>query len=118
MSGGGSKRAERRGGRQKGTKNKATLRREEQFAASGMLPIDFLLAVMRDPVQPMRVRIDAAVKVANYIHPRLASIESKIAVEKRDATDWTRDELVAFLNEGRSRRAASGNGTAAPTPYD
>jgi hypothetical protein len=68
---GGSKPGERRGGRQKGTQNKATERREELFAASGLLPMDFLLSVMRDPGQPMRDRIDAAAKVANYVHPRL-----------------------------------------------
>ncbi len=37
--------------------------------------------------------------------------ESTVTVDsKRDASDWTRDELVAFLNE----RRASGNG-ATPT---
>ena len=71
---GGSKPGERRGGRQKGTQNKATERREELFAASGLLPMEFLLSVMRDPGQPMRDRIDAAAKVANYVHPRLTGL--------------------------------------------
>ena len=37
--------------------------------------------------------------------------ESTVTIDdKRDSTDWTRDELVAFINESRS----SGNGTASP----
>jgi hypothetical protein len=54
---------------------------------------------MRDPNQPLRDRIDAAAKVANYVHPRLSAVESKVAVEKRDATDWTREELLHIINE-------------------
>ena len=35
--------------------------------------------------------------------------ESTVTIDdKRDSTDWTRDELVAFINESRS----SGNGAA------
>jgi len=38
-----------------------------------------------------------------------AAQESTVTInDKRDATDWTRDELVAFLNECRARS----NGTA------
>jgi hypothetical protein len=37
--------------------------------------------------------------------------ESTVTVDdKRDATDWTRDELVSVLNDLRAR----GNGNAAP----
>jgi hypothetical protein len=40
MPGGGSKPGERRGGRQKGSRNKATIVRERELAAAGELPID------------------------------------------------------------------------------
>lgn len=41
--------------------------------------------------------------------------ESTVTIDdKRDATDWTRDELVAFLNDARARS----NGAAAPNGRD
>jgi hypothetical protein len=79
---GGSEPGERRGGRQKGTKNKATLQREQKLAESGLLPLDFLLRVMRNPRRPLHERLDAAAKAAPYVHPRLKAVEAKITVEK------------------------------------
>lgn len=108
----GSRPGERRGGRQKGTKNKAKKVRDERMAEAlqnGILPLDYMLSVVRDPTVPRHERLDAAAKAAQYIHPRLSSSESKVTVTKRDAQDWTRDELVAILDDPRT----SGNGAAA-----
>lgn len=33
--------------------------------------------------------------------------ESTVTVEKRDATDWTRDELVAFLRDAAAGRSGT-----------
>lgn len=47
MPGGGSGPGERRGGRQKGTPNKATAAREAEIAATGQTPLDVMIEVMR-----------------------------------------------------------------------
>ena len=71
----GSLPGERRGGRQKGTPNRATAAKAAAIAASGLTPLDYLLSVMRDETAPRAERMEAAAKAAPYIHPRLAAIE-------------------------------------------
>jgi hypothetical protein len=44
----GSLPGERRGGRQKGTPNRATAAKADEIAASGMTPLDYLVSVYRD----------------------------------------------------------------------
>jgi hypothetical protein len=44
----GSKQGERRGGRQKGSLNKRTEEVQREAAKGGMLPLEFMLRVMRD----------------------------------------------------------------------
>jgi len=63
------------GGRKRGTPNRATVARQEPVAASGLTPLDYLLAVMRDETVPAAERMEAAKAAAPYVHPRLASIE-------------------------------------------
>lgn len=63
------------GGRKKGTPNKATAARQVQIAASGLTPLDFMLSVMRDEQADTATRLDAAVKAAPYVHPKLAAID-------------------------------------------
>lgn len=65
------------GGRRQGTPNKTTAARQAEIAASGLTPLDFMLNVMRDDQNDLATRLDAAVKAAPYVHPRLAAIESK-----------------------------------------
>lgn len=68
---------ERRGGRQKGTPNKKTLLRAETLARlsiEGSDPVDFMLNVMRNPHVPLDMRLDAAAKVAPFVHPRLQAV--------------------------------------------
>lgn len=63
------------GGRKKGTANRASIKKAEEIAASGLTPVDYLLSVMRNELNMDNVRIDAAKAVAPYIHPKLANIE-------------------------------------------
>ena len=72
MAGRGSAPGERRGGRQKGTPNKATAAREAEVEASGLTPLAFMLAVLRDKDASMEDRRWAAQHAAPYCHPRLA----------------------------------------------
>ena len=79
----GSLPGQRRGGRQKGTPNRATAAKAAAIAASGLTPLDYLLSVMRDETAPRAERMEAAAKAAPYVHARLAAIEytSPIPVE-------------------------------------
>ena len=71
----GSKPGERRGGRKKGTPNKANAQLQAEIAASGETPRDYMLRIMRDEtVEPAR-RDDMAKAAARYVHPTFAAIE-------------------------------------------
>lgn len=77
----GSKPGERRGGRQKGTPNRATAAKAAEVAASGLTPLDFMLSRMRDELAPMDDRFEAAKAAAPYVHAKLAAIDAKVDVE-------------------------------------
>ncbi|MDH5667224.1 MAG: hypothetical protein OEY86_04350 [Nitrospira sp.] len=62
-------------GRKKGVRNKASAAREAAIAASGEVPLDYMLKVMRDEKQPMEVRLEMAKAAAPYCHPKLAAVE-------------------------------------------
>ena len=68
-------RGQKTGGRQKGSRNKATAAKEKEIAKSGKTPLEFMLDVMRNQGQDEAVRLDAAKAAAPYVHPRLAAIE-------------------------------------------
>jgi hypothetical protein len=64
------------GGRSKGTPNKATAAKERAIAASGLTPLEFMLAALRDEDKTFDVRMDAAKAAAPYVHPRRAPVDS------------------------------------------
>jgi len=87
----GSKPGERRGGRQRGAKNKLTLLRERVLveaaakAAEVLGPNAFdadahalLTLVYRDTALPIELRVDAARSAIGFEKPRLASIQGTI----------------------------------------
>lgn len=63
------------GGRTKGVPNKATAAKAEAVAASGLTPLDYMLAVMRDETIASDRRDDMAKASAPYVHPKLAAVE-------------------------------------------
>lgn len=63
------------GGRQRGTPNKATARREREVARMGQTPLDYMLRVMRDSRASGDRRDKMAVAAAPYVHPKLANIQ-------------------------------------------
>jgi len=85
MAGKGSAPGERRGGRKKGTPNKATAAKAAEIASSGLTPLEYMLAVMRrdvpedaslkDIIAAQMLRFEAAKAAAPYVHPRLAATE-------------------------------------------
>jgi hypothetical protein len=80
---GGAKPGERRGGRQKGTPNKATVERDlraahglEAAMLDGLMPLDVMLARMQNRALANGLAVTdqqfaAAVAAAPYIHPKL-----------------------------------------------
>ena len=77
----GSKPGERRGGRTKGVPNKRTAETVAKVEASGLMPLDYMLSVLRDPGAPVEQRMDAAHKAAPYVHARLTAVELSGTVE-------------------------------------
>lgn len=75
MAGSGGKRPG--AGRKQGVPNKVTLKREKELAAGGLMPLDYMLRVLRDEEAPVDRRDWASEKAAPYCHPRLTSVEHK-----------------------------------------
>lgn len=67
--------ARKNAGRPPGAANKASVARQAAIAASGLTPLDYMLAMLRDESMPSENRKWAAEKAAPYVHPRLAAIE-------------------------------------------
>ena len=69
------------GGRKKGTPNKvrkprkATAVMVDKLALEGIMPLEHMLAVLRDPDAKPLEKAWAAEKAAPYCHPRLAPID-------------------------------------------
>jgi hypothetical protein len=98
----GSKPGERRGGRQRGTPNKKTALTNAAMTAAAadpnLLPLDFLLSVMRDPNVPPDIRIKVALAAAPFVHPKARS------GDPGDAAASAKLIEVDESPEGRGRR--------------
>lgn len=64
-----------RRGRKAGVPNRASAARERELAASGLTPLEFMIACMRNEANDPAMRLDAAAKAAPYVHPRLAQTQ-------------------------------------------
>lgn len=95
-----------RGGARKGAGRKpgAATRFNEQARAKaaegGILPLDYLLAILRDDTKPQEVRIDVAKAAAPYVHARLAAVEHSGHVDLKHARDVSDDELANIASRG------------------
>ena len=78
----GSKPGERRGGRRRGTPNRKSVAQVEAAAAGGLMPLEHLLAVMRDLSESEDRRMYAAVAAAPYCHCKLKAVEHSGPEEK------------------------------------
>jgi hypothetical protein len=112
----GSKPGERRGGRQRGTPNKKTALKDAIFCAAAtqpnVSPLDFMLALMRDPKVPVDLRIEMAAAVAPLVHPRPKSFP-KTRVD-RFRTDFTARRVEPKLTP----LGPEATGDAVLTPLD
>jgi hypothetical protein len=62
-------------GRPKGVSPRKTQALRDAVAKGGIMPLDYLLSVMRNKKIELDSRIDAAKAAAQYVHPKLAAIE-------------------------------------------
>jgi len=62
-------------GRRRGSLTKRTQEIVAKAAEDGLLPLEYMLATLRDPNQPHDERFKAAVNAAPYMHPKLANVQ-------------------------------------------
>jgi hypothetical protein len=72
-------RGRKTGGRQKGTRNRATAEARVAAQATGILPLDYMLSVMRDPAAEHRRHDAMAMAAAPYLHARLSTVDAKLS---------------------------------------
>jgi hypothetical protein len=87
-------------GRKKGSRNKRTIALAEashEAIRSGLMPLDFLLQVLRDPAKDDRLRLDAAKAAAPYCHQRLTVAEDANRTQ-RDDPEKSSDQIRADLD--------------------
>ena len=87
-------------GRPKGAGSRANEQVRQEAAATGELPLAYMLRIMRDPNQPVGRRDDMAKAAAPFCHSRLSSVEhsgeiSRPTVIRAPAVSATLDEWQA-----------------------
>lgn len=88
-------------GRPVGAVQRVTREARAKAAASGDVPLEYMLRVMRDPEVDEKRRDAMAVAAAPYIHAKLAAIEHTGkdggAIETRDVSETEVARRLAFL---------------------
>src|SRR5271169_4736324 len=79
-------RGRKTGGRKKGSRNRATAEARAEAEATGVLPLDYMLLVMRDANADVKRRDAMAMAAAPFLHPRLNSIDHKVTGEEGAGT--------------------------------
>lgn len=62
-------------GRKPGIPNKRTQETQKAIEESGLTPLEYMLSVIRNEQEEPRIRLNAAVSAAPYVHAKLASME-------------------------------------------
>lgn len=65
-------------GKKPGAIRRATAAAQAKAAEGGILPLDFMLQIMRDEQADRAERLDMAKAAAPYVHAKLASIDSRV----------------------------------------
>jgi|SRR5271156_2470000 len=95
------------GGRQKGARNRATAEARAAAEATGILPLDYMLSVLRDANADHKRRDAMATAAAPYLHSKLSAIDAKPngEGETQEAVSVTIRfiEPPASSHEGQSR---------------
>lgn len=73
-------------GRPRGSVSRRSVEVVAEALASGMTPVEFMLAIMRDESAEPKRREWAAEKVAPYLHPRPTPIDATISMDLPDTS--------------------------------
>src|SRR4051812_16314411 len=99
------------GGRKKGVPNKRTAAEKAAVEASGEMPKEYMLRVMRDPTVEHERRDRMASAAAPYFHSRLTSTEVSGKdggpIEMADVSDQKRVAAVALLAAREAMKGAN-----------
>jgi hypothetical protein len=93
-------RGRKTGGRQKGTRNRATEEARVAAAATGAIPLDYMLAVMRDPAVDHKRRDAMAMAAAPYLHARLSTIDATLSPAGVEPSPEKTSVVVEFVVPG------------------
>jgi hypothetical protein len=88
-------------GRKPGTVTKAKRELAELAKDHAEAALNTLVAIHKNDGQPASARVSAATAILDRAYGKPPQ-ETKLTVEKRSAVDWSRDELVAFLDNARN----------------
>lgn len=91
-------------GRKKGSLTAKTQEIVAKAASQGLMPLEYMLKVLRDETQSHDERFKAAINAAPYLHPKLSSVEHKGDPDNPLET-VTRIELTTPEGHDRSDRA-------------
>jgi hypothetical protein len=95
-------RGRKTGARQKGTRNRATEEARAAAEASGTLPLDYMLSVMRDPAADQKRRDAMAMAAAPYLHPKLTAVDAKLSPAIAEPARKPTSIVVQFVVPGAS----------------
>ena len=87
-------RGRKTGGRQKGARNRATTEARAAAEATGILPLDYMLAVMRDVDAEPKRRDAMSMAAAPYLHPKLSAVEAKLSAPETSEVPHIRVTFV------------------------
>lgn len=65
-------------GRKPGAINKASAKAREKAEAEGIMPLDFMLSIMRDETAERAERLDMAKAAAPYVHAKLSAVDANV----------------------------------------
>jgi hypothetical protein len=99
-------------GRKPNTPNKASQKRQEDVAKTGVTPLAYMLKIMRDDEAPEERRDEMAKAAAVYVHPRLSSVETNDVTPRRssDQIDARIRQLLADRDKGGASESPGGTG--------
>jgi hypothetical protein len=100
-------------GRPRGSRNQSTIKKQAALARAAvknLMPVEYLLSIMRDKTLPRSVRMDAAKWVAPYISPRLSSIEviKSVKAMTREELEWAIADAMRPSVQGWNPRVVRG----------
>lgn len=99
-------------GRPKGALGRKTRKIAEKAAETGVTPLEFMLEIMRDEQQDIKLRAEMAKSAAPFMHPRLESIavtgKDGGPIETKDVSNLELARRVAFLLTVGARETEKG----------